>query len=56
MHVHVEKGGGTAKVWLEPEIKPAYFHNLKEQEKKVIMKIITEHEQDLKSKWHEHTD
>ena len=33
-HVHVEKGGGTAKIWLEPTLNAKYFYSFKNQEKK----------------------
>jgi len=28
-HIHVSKADGYAKIWLEPEIKSAYFYSYK---------------------------
>ncbi|MFW5700941.1 MAG: DUF4160 domain-containing protein [Cyclobacteriaceae bacterium] len=53
-HVHVEKGGGTAKIWLEPEINAKYFYSFKNQERKEIMKMVEENYDLLKSKWYEY--
>lgn len=52
-HVHVEKGDGVGKIWLEPELKPQYFDHFKSQQKKEAMKLAAEHYGLLKSKWHE---
>jgi len=35
-HVHVEKGEGSAKIWLEPNLEPKYFYEFKAQEKKKL--------------------
>jgi len=34
--VHVEKGEGSAKIWLEPNLEPKYFYEFKAQEKKKL--------------------
>ena len=52
-HVHVEKGDGNAKIWLEPVLDAKYFHSFKNQEKKDIMKIVEENYELLKSKWND---
>jgi len=49
-HVHVEKGDGEGKIWLDPVLKPGYLH-FKAQEQKKIMKIVEEHYEILKKKW-----
>ena len=49
-HIHVEKGDGVGKIWLEPELKPQYFDHFKSQEKKEAMKLATENYKLLKSK------
>lgn len=53
-HVHVEKGGGTAKIWLEPKMNAKYFYSFKSQERKEIMKIVAENYDLLKTKWYEY--
>ncbi|MEQ8812385.1 MAG: DUF4160 domain-containing protein [Imperialibacter sp.] len=52
-HVHVEKGDGNAKIWLEPELEAKYFHYFKPQEKKEVMRIAESNYDLLKQKWHE---
>jgi hypothetical protein len=51
--VHVEKGDGNAKIWLEPELEAKYFHYFKPQEKKEVMRIAESNYDLLKQKWHE---
>ena len=50
-HVHVAKGGGEAKLWLEPQLKPKFFHNFKEKEKREILAITEDNYHILKEKW-----
>jgi hypothetical protein len=54
VHVHVKKGEGEGKVWLEPTIKAAYLWGFKAQEEKEILRMVEEHRELFKSKWHEH--
>ena len=49
-HVHVEKGDGNAKLWLDPDLSAKYFYNFKSQEKTEIMKIAELHYNELKQK------
>jgi len=53
VHVHVEKGDGVGKIWLEPSLMPQYFDRFKAKEKKDILKIVTDNQELLKAKWHE---
>lgn len=52
-HIHVSKGEGYAKVWLEPNVEAQYFYEYKSREKKQIMKIIEDHEDFLKQEWND---
>ena len=54
IHVHVEKGDGIAKVWLEPNLEPQYFVNFKAKEVKRILQLCEEHAEFLKDKWNEY--
>jgi hypothetical protein len=54
MHVHVEKGEGEGKVWLEPKIETAYFLGLKEQERKRALQSIQSHIGTIVKAWNEH--
>ena len=42
-HVHVEKGDGDAKVWLQPELKIASQSGFSTQEIRDILALIEEH-------------
>jgi len=54
IHIHVKKGKGDAKIWLEPEPFPEYFFDFKNQEESQIMKTVKENHQLLTSKWNEY--
>jgi len=53
-HVHVEKGGGTAKIWLEPELSAKYFYSFKPKERKEIIKLVEQNYELLKTKWYDY--
>lgn len=52
-HVHVSRGDGYGKVWLEPEVDVQYLVYFKAQEKKEILEIIERNAALLKAKWDE---
>ena len=52
-HVHVERGDNDGKIWLEPEVNAQYFHGFKAQERKEIMRIVSENADMLKARWDE---
>ena len=54
IHIHVKKGEGDGKIWLEPELLPEYFFGFKNQEESQIMKIVKENQQLIISKWNEY--
>ena len=54
VHVHVEKGNGNGKIWLEPIVTIAYMHGFTSKEQKIIMAIIADKILTLKQKWNEH--
>ena len=54
IHIHVEKGDGDGKVWIEPVIKPAYFHNFSPKDQKAILNIIIIKSGTIKKKWNEY--
>lgn len=53
-HIHVVKGDANGKIWLEPEIAVAYFHNFTKSEEKDILTAIETNFVIIKSKWDEH--
>lgn len=55
MHVHVRKGDGMAKFWLEPAIELADENGrMKVQELRRAEEIIREHRARIASAWNEH--
>ena len=53
-HIHVNKGTGNAKYWLEPEIAEEYAYGFKLKERRDIKNYIFEHYDFLIKKWYEH--
>lgn len=53
-HVHVKKGEGDGKIWLEPTIKEEYLEDFKSQQKTQIRKIIEEYRDYFIAKWYEY--
>jgi Domain of unknown function (DUF4160) len=51
-HIHVNKGDGSAKFWLNP-VKLAYNDGFKKQEVRAIVKILERHENELIRAWNE---
>jgi hypothetical protein len=52
-HIHVDKGGGQAKFWLEP-LQLANDAGLSRRELNEVYDILREHRQELLKKWHEY--
>ena len=53
MHIHVDSPDGEAKFWMEPEIQLARNHRFSEQDLARIRKLIEEHENVIRTAWHE---
>ncbi len=51
-HIHVEKGDGAAKFWLNP-IELVHYRKFKKQEIKRVREIIEENQHFLMEKWNE---
>ena len=56
IHIHVTKGDGFAKIWLEPEISWAFCYSFKPKEKRSIFKIVKNNKELLIEKWYEYFD
>ena len=54
IHVHVEKGDATGKIWLEPALKVAYMYGFTPREERQIMGIVTNRIETIKQKWNEY--
>lgn len=51
-HVHVEKGEGYGKYWLEP-VKKDHMENFTKKEEKQTKEIVVEEQDNFKKKWYE---
>jgi Domain of unknown function (DUF4160) len=51
-HIHVEKGDGYGKYWLDP-VEKDYMHNFTKKEEKQVEEIVLENQSFFKTKWHE---
>jgi len=54
MHVHVQGQNGEAKFWLEPVIELAQFVGLSQHELKEALRLVQEHENDIRNAWYKH--
>ena len=54
MHIHVEKGDGNGKIWLEPIVNIAYVHNFSTKEINQIIEIVENEIVTFKTKWNEY--
>ena len=52
-HIHVEKTGNTAKIWIDP-IRLQDSHGFFRTEIGKILKIVEENQQSLLRSWHEY--
>ena len=52
-HIHVDKGGGTAKFWLRP-VSLNYADGFKSAEVRKARRLVEENQTLLLQKWHEH--
>jgi hypothetical protein len=54
MHVHVQSQSGEAKFWLEPTIELAQYVGLSQREINETLRLVQEHEHDIRSAWRKH--
>ena len=54
MHVHVQGESGEAKFWLEPKIGLAHYVGLSRREISEALRLVQEHENDIRNAWHQH--
>ena len=52
-HVHVEKGDGEAKLWLQP-VRLAYSYRLTPAELRGVRELSFEHQAAFLERWNEH--
>ena len=54
MHVHVHGQNGEAKFWLEPTIELAQNGGLTPREINEALRLVQEHQNDIRSAWRKH--
>jgi len=52
MHVHVRRGGGFAKFWIDP-LQLEYAQGLKVQELSRAERLLEENLEQIRRRWHE---
>jgi hypothetical protein len=53
-HIHVKKGSGEGKIWLEPVIEIAWLYGFSKQEENAVWEIANGHRQLFINKWYEY--
>lgn len=54
VHVHALGAEGEAKFWLEPEIELARNYGLSERKVREALRLVEEHEDEIRKAWIEH--
>ncbi len=54
IHIHVIKGDGEAKFWLEPEVVLVRSKGFDARILRRLAKVVTERRQEIKGAWHEY--
>jgi hypothetical protein len=53
-HIHVDKGGGEAKFWLEPDVRLAYNYRLSRRDLATAQAIIERERATFLRRWYGH--
>jgi len=53
-HIHITKGEGNAKIWLEPVIKFAYSFDFTTRQQNEIEAIVKQNYETLINSWYEY--
>ncbi|HMT75867.1 MAG TPA: DUF4160 domain-containing protein [Chitinophagaceae bacterium] len=53
-HIHVRKGNGEGKIWLEPKLEFAWQTGFTKQEEATVWQLATENQDFFKQKWYEY--
>ena len=54
VHVHISKGGGNAKIWIEPIVVECYAYGFTKPQRAMILNLVKENAILLKQKWNEY--
>lgn len=51
VHIHVTRPGGTPKLWLYPDVRPAYNRRLTPRELRAAEEIAERRRQEIQDAW-----
>ena len=54
IHVHAERQGSEAKIWLTPEIRVATSTGFDRRTLSELIKVVEQRKDDIERAWHEH--
>lgn len=52
-HIHVEKGKGRGKYWLDP-VRKEYMYDFTKQDERKVETIVKNEQETFKKKWYEY--
>lgn len=53
-HIHVQKGSGEGKIWLEPSFRLAWTIGFSRQEETAVLEIASANKELFLNKWYEY--
>ena len=53
-HIHVKKGDGEGKIWLEPALRIGWIHGFTNREENAILQIVNNFAEQFKTNWYEY--
>ncbi|WP_143962681.1 DUF4160 domain-containing protein [Litoribacter populi] len=51
-HIHIKKGEGKGKIWIESNLEVFFLKGFKVKEKREIMSLVRKHISHLKEQWY----
>ncbi len=54
IHIHVMKGGGEAKFWVDPEVTVAFSTGLDARALRRLAMIVANRRRQIEEAWHDH--
>jgi hypothetical protein len=54
VHIHVERAGAEAKLWLRPEVSVADSFGFSRRELSELARVVLDKREEIERAWHEH--
>ncbi|HAM51567.1 MAG TPA: DUF4160 domain-containing protein [Nitrospiraceae bacterium] len=54
IHIHITRGEGEAKFWIEPIVSLAVYHGLSPRKLNEIQRIVEDHKNEIIEAWQRH--